>query len=186
MASPIGSSTVWIYEPGTSIQRFEVLHGCVWMQHPVTVVSDDGATLAVRLDPGSRFSFPPHPFGSHPWSSRSAWESTVVLQLHRSGDHYGVWKLFDPAGAFLHWYINFEAPIVRGREGFETDDHGLDLIVLPDGRREWKDVADLHWQRVTGRIDQGTVALVLAAAADVTAQLDAGTAWWSRWDGWTP
>ncbi len=180
------SSTVWIYEPGTSIQRFEVLHDHVWMQHPVTVVSDDGAILAVRVDPGSRFSFPPHPFGTHPWSSHSAWGSTVVLQLHRGGDHYGVWKFFDPAGTFLHWYINFEAPIVRGQEGFETDDHGLDLIVFPDGRREWKDVADLHWQRVTGRIDEGTVGLVLAAAADVVGQLDSATHWWRAWDGWTP
>ena len=69
---------------------------------------------------------------------------------------------------------------------FETDDHGLDLIVYPDGRREWKDVADLHWQRVTGRIDDATVRLVLAAAADVVAQLDSTTSWWSAWDGWTP
>jgi len=180
------SPTVWIYEPGSSIQRFEVLHDQVWLRHPVTVVSDDGATLAVRLDPGSGFTFPSHPFGAHPWSSRAAWGSTVVLQLHRAGDHYSVWKFFDCAGTFLHWYVNFEAPIVRGPEGFETNDHGLDLIVHPDGRREWKDVADLHWQRVTGRIDEGTVGRVLAAAADVTAQLDANAHWWSRWDGWTP
>ena len=110
----------------------------------------------------------------------------MVLQLHRAGDHYAVWKFFDPAGTFLHWYVNFEAPVVRRPDGFETDDHGLDLIVHPDGRREWKDVADLHRQRVTGRIDERTVGLVLAAAADVTDQLDANTHWWSPWDGWTP
>jgi len=177
---------VRVYEPGSIVQRFEVLHGRVWMQHPVTVVSDDGTTLAVRLDPGSRFLFPPHPFGPHPWSSHPAWASTVVLQLHRTGDHYGVWKFFDSHGTFLHWYVNFEAPVVRGRDGFETDDHGLDLVVHPDGRREWKDVPDLHRQRVSGRIDEATVGLVLAAAADVTEQLDAGTPWWRAWDDWSP
>jgi hypothetical protein len=156
------------------------------MHHPVRVVSDDGAILAVRLDPGSEFTFPPHPFGPHPWSARAAWGSSIVLQLHRTGDHYGVWKFFDAEGAFLHWYLNFEAPIVRTPEGFATDDHGLDLIVHADGRREWKDVPDLHWQRVAGRIDAGTVGDVLAAAADVTELLDSNTQWWSRWDGWTP
>ena len=74
---------------------------------------------------------------------------------------------------------------MRVRDGFETDDHGLDLLVFPDGRREWKDVADLHWQRVTGRIDEGTVGLVLAAAADVVAQLNSTTLV-ERMDGWTP
>jgi hypothetical protein len=176
----------WTYEPGATIQRTEVLHGDVWLQHPVTVVSDDGTTLAVRLDPGSAFTFPPHPFGPHPWSAHPAWASTVVLQLHRAGDHYAVWKVFDLTATFLHWYVNFEAPVVRRRDGFETDDHGLDLIVRPDGRREWKDVPDLHHQRVSGRVDDATVGRVLAAAADVTAQLDAGTPWWSRWEGWTP
>ena len=177
---------MWIYESGSVIQRFEVLHDQVWMHSPVTVVCDDGDILAVRLDPGSEFTFPQHPFGPHPWSSRTAWGATVVLQLHRTGDHYGVWKFFDPDGTFLRWYFNFEAPIIRRQAGFETDDHGLDLIVHPDGQREWKDVPDLHWQRDEGRIDQETVSAVLAAAADVSDLLDSNTRWWDRWDGWTP
>ena len=37
-------------------------------------------------------------------------------------------------------------------DGIETDDFGLDLIVYPDGSREWKDVEDLHHQRVEGRV----------------------------------
>ena len=57
-----------------------------------------------------------------------------------TGDRYGVWKFFETDGTFRHWYVNFEAPIVRHDDGFDTDDHGLDLIVHPDGRREWKDV----------------------------------------------
>jgi hypothetical protein len=177
---------MFVYEQGSTVLRLEVLHGQMWMHHPVRVESDDGEILAVRLDPGSPFTFPSHPFGPHPWSASSVWGSSVVLQLHRAGDHYGVWKFFDPAGAFLHWYINFEAPIIRRPEGFETDDHGLDLIVYPDGRREWKDVADLHWQRVTGRIDGDTVGLVLGAAAEVVELLDSRTQWWSRWEDWTP
>lgn len=52
------------FRPGSVITRREVLHDHPWLEHPVTVVADDGTTLAVRLDPGSRFSFfPEHPFG---------------------------------------------------------------------------------------------------------------------------
>lgn len=69
-----------VFQPGSVIQRFEVLHERVWMHSAVTVVSDDGEILAVRLDPGSEFTFPDHPFGPHPWSARAAWGETVVLR----------------------------------------------------------------------------------------------------------
>ena len=106
------------------------------------MVADDGEVLAVLLEPGSPFTFHEHPFGPHPWRDQAAWGATTVLQLHREGDAYSVWKLFDE-GAFRYWYVNFEAPVVRHEGAFDTDDHGLDLIVHPGGRREWKDVEHL-------------------------------------------
>lgn len=41
------------WRPGQTITRREVLHGELWMDHPVTVIWDDGDVFAVRLDPGS-------------------------------------------------------------------------------------------------------------------------------------
>lgn len=163
-----------------------MLHGRVWMQHPVTVVSDDGDVLAVQLDPGSPFTFYEHPHGPHPWSAHAARDATVVLQLLRAQTDYGVWKYFGTDGTFLHWYINFEAPILRHPDAFDTADHGLDLIVYPDGTRAWKDVEDLHRQRAEGRIDLTTVGRVLAAAAEVIDLLDSGTQWWKPWTEWKP
>lgn len=136
-----------LYAAGTIIQRREVLHERLWLEHPVTVVADDGDVLAVRLNPGSPFTFPDHPFGPHPWSAHDAWGASIVLQILRRDKPYGVWKFFDTDGTFRHWYVNFEAPVVRRPGGFETNDFGLDLILHPDGRREWKDVEDLHHQR---------------------------------------
>ncbi|KRF16698.1 hypothetical protein ASG90_10605 [Nocardioides sp. Soil797] len=150
------------------------------------MVADDGETLAVRLNPGSRFNFPEHPFGPHPWSSHTEWGSTIVLQVNRPGSMYGVWKIFETDGRFRHWYFNFEAPQVRTGQAVETHDFGLDLIVHPDGRREWKDVEDLHHQRITGRITSGVVDQVLGAAAELVELLDADRRWWSNWDDWTP
>ena len=175
-----------MFAPGTVVTRREVLHGDAWLEHPVSVVADDGETLAVRLDPGSRFDFPAHPFGPHPWSAHSAWGGTVVLQVNRPGTMYGVWKIFGADGEFRHWYINFEPPQVRRGQAVETGDYGLDLIVHPDGRREWKDVEDLHHQRIEGRISTQIVELVLAAAAELVDLLDADRRWWSSWDEWSP
>ena len=174
------------FTPGSTVQRREVLHGRLWMEHPVTVVSDDGDVLAVRLDPGSPFTFHDHPHGPHPWNSHPAWTGSVVLQLLKADTAYGVWKSFGTDGTFLHWYINFEAPIVRQPNAFDTDDHGLDLIVHPDGTRTWKDVEDLHRQRAEGRIDLATIGQVLAAASEVTELLDTGAEWWSPWATWMP
>ena len=171
---------------GEVISRREVLHGDLWLSHPVTVVSDDGDVLATRLDPGSPFTFPVHPFGPHPWGAPEAWGGSVVLHLSRAQTAYGVWKFFDTDGTFRHWYVNFEPPITRVPGGYETDDYGLDLIIQPDGRREWKDVEDLHHQRAEGRISLETVGEVLATAASLVDLLDEDRRWWAPWDDWTP
>ncbi|MEO6510811.1 MAG: DUF402 domain-containing protein [Nocardioides sp.] len=118
------------YLPGTVVSRREVLHGHPWMESPVTVVSDDGDVLAVELGADSRFTFFDHPFGPHPWGTYSGWSGPTVLQLHRAEAAYAVWMFFD-AGVFRYWYVNFEAPVVRHEDSFDTDDHGLDLIVHP-------------------------------------------------------
>ncbi|WP_164775251.1 DUF402 domain-containing protein [Nocardioides pantholopis] len=174
------------FQRGEVIERREMLHGDLWLTTPVTVVDDDGDRLAVRLDPGSAFTFPPHPFGAHPWAHQSHWGASIVLQLYRSGDLYSVWKLFEPDGAFRHWYLNFEAPMGRGPGHIDTGDYGLDLIVDASGRRQWKDVTDLHHQRVEGRITAQTALDVLAEAARVEAALDADDRWWAPWDDWSP
>jgi Protein of unknown function (DUF402) len=173
------------FRPGAEITRREVLHGRLWLDHPVTVVADDGDVLAVLLEPGSRFRFHEHPFGPHPWSAYDAWGDTTVLQLHREGDAYGVWKFFE-GGVFTRWYVNFEAPVVRHDDAFDTDDHGLDLIVHPDGRREWKDVDHLSELVTSGRMTGEEVLGVLHAAAEVTARLDRDARWWAPWDHWAP
>lgn len=68
-----------MFAPGEVVSRREVLHGDLWLSHPVTVVSDDGDVLATRLDPGSPFTFPGHPFGPHPWRAHAQWGGSTVL-----------------------------------------------------------------------------------------------------------
>lgn len=175
-----------LFQTGQVIERREVLKGELWLTSPVTVVSDDGDRLAVRLDPGSPFTFPSHSFGVHPWAGHTEWGGSIVLQLYREGDLYSVWKFFTPEGAFRHWYVNFEAPLKRGPAHIDTEDYGLDLVVDAEGQRRWKDVSDLHHQRTEGRTSPQTVLDVLAAAAHVEAALERDEHWWSAWAEWSP
>jgi hypothetical protein len=179
-----------MFEPGSTVVLHEVLHGRDWLTHPETVVADDGHELVTLLRPGTPFTFHDHPHGPHPWAAEhTSWEGPALLRATRAGDRYGAWRFYDRVGEvwqprFL--YLNFQAPMVRRADGYATDDHGLDLIVHPDGRREWKDVEDLHGQLAEGRIDEQTVLAVLAETTLVLAELDGGDPWWSRWDDWLP
>jgi hypothetical protein len=173
------------WQPGVTVMRREVLHGRPWLECPVTVVADTGRELAVLLEPGAAFTFYDHPFGPHPWSGRSEWGLTQVLQLYRPHDLYSVWALFS-GGRLQYWYVNFEARLVRRGHAFETCDYGLDIVIEPDGRWQWKDVDDLDEMLLSGRVTSQEVAAVRAEAQKVAAELGAGRRWWSRWDGWTP
>jgi hypothetical protein len=178
-----------MFSPGSTIVHHEVLHGRDWLTHPEMVVADDGRELVTLLTPGTPFTFHDHPHGPHPWADRVGWHGPALLQITRAGDRYGVWRFYDPAPdrwRFRHLYVNFQAPVVRVADGYQTDDHGLDLIVHPDGRREWKDVEHLSGQLREGRIDQSTVLDVLAETEKVLRELDSGDPWWSAWDDWSP
>jgi hypothetical protein len=176
------------FAPGTTITKREVWDGRAWLEHPVVVESDQGpdGVLAVVLADGAPFTFLPHPGGPHPWSHLAAWGNATALQLRRSGDWYSVWKFFSAAGDFDCWYINFERPVVRTTEGIDTDDLELDLVVLPDGERRWKDVEALADRLEQLRFGLDELVAVLRAAADVSDLLDRDDRWWSPWDEWTP
>jgi hypothetical protein len=179
------------FDPGTTIVKREVWDGQPWLEHPVEVVTDGGpddpaGVLAVVLADGAPFTFPPHPGGPHPWSHQETWDGATALQLRRAGDWYSVWKLFDPAGRFDGWYVNFERPYARTAHGIDTDDLELDLVVLPDGERRWKDVELLAARLEQRRFGVDELLAVLRAAGEVAALLDRDDRWWASWDGWRP
>lgn len=174
------------FEAGSRVTVREMLHGQVWLEFPETVVADDGDVLAtLQVDGTPMTQHPEHPFGPHPWSGFSQWSGPSVLKLRRPGEWYSVWHFFD-AGVPRYWYVNFETPVVRAVDGIEVNDLELDLVVHPDGRREWKDVQDLAPHLATGRIAADELGHVLAAATDVWGLLDRDERWWSVWDDWVP
>jgi hypothetical protein len=179
--------TQQLFPPGSFITRYETHHGRVWMDHPVRVIADSGDQLAVLLSPGSTFRFhdDDHPLGPHPWRHQTQWSGPDVLQIYRKATPYSVWMFFD-GQQLRNWYLNFETEVVRRADGFETGDHGLDLIIERDGTLVWKDVEDLYAMYEAGRITSDDVLSILAAARAVTNEIRRGERWWSSWDSWTP
>ena len=122
--------------------------------------------------------FVAHPFGPHPWSGATTWRGPSVLQLHRAGDWYSVWKLMD--GAELRgWRVNYDEPVVRDANSFDVNDLQLDLLIAPDGTLRWKDVEDLAPALASGRMDRAQLDAVLEAAANVADALERGNRWWT-------
>lgn len=111
---------------------------------------------------------------------------TDVLQLYRPGDWYSVWRFFE-RGTFLNGYVNFEMPIIRRADGFDTADYCLDIVIASDGGSwEWKDVDDLDAMLAEGRVTTDEADGVRRAARTVADDLNHGRRWWSGWDGWYP
>lgn len=186
MTRPGGRTVgVTVYERGSMIARREVLHGSVWMQLDVQVVSDDGSVMAVLLRPGAPMAFPVHPFGPHPWSGQPAWAGPTVLQLYRPGDLYSVWMMFRE-GRHTGSYINFEAALTRRDLAFDTVDFGLDIVIDPSGAWRFKDTGDAAAYVATGRMTSAELAAVRQASRTVAAELDQDRRWWAHWDSWLP
>ena len=182
---PTGSSH---FAAGEVVLRREVLNGQLWMQSPVRVVADTPDCLAVVMRPGSPFEFCEHPT-PHPWAAHTAWSGTTVLQLHRPGESYGAWKFFDEEGRFTHWYLNFDEPVVKHLgpvRCYDTDDHGIDLVLPAEGGWHWKDHDEPQAFVAEGRFSQAKADEVMRYAHSVAAQVEDGLRWWSAWDGWRP
>jgi hypothetical protein len=173
------------FAPGSTITVREVWDHHVWLHFPELVVSDDDVLATLQRD-GTPLTFPDHPGGPHPWSHQTHWQGTTALKLRRPGEWYSVWRFFDAGGAVLGWYVNFERPYVRRPDGIDIDDLELDLVVLPEGERRWKDVEHLAARLDQRRFGVDELVSVLRAAAEVTDLLDRDDHWWSPWDGWSP
>ncbi|MGW6908964.1 DUF402 domain-containing protein [Streptomyces sp. NPDC054940] len=93
-----------------------------------------------------------------------------------------------------NWYVNFEHPTRRTRDGFDTFDLAVDLVVAPDlSRLTWKDEDEYAHVRRLGIITDAEHQAVDDARAQVLAMVEQRTgpfaesaAWMSwRWAaGW--
>lgn len=182
-----------MWSSGDIVTRREVLSdGRCWFHVPVRVVQDNDELLATYIATGAEFTFPEGPWpiegGVHPWGHKTRWEGNGVLMLQRPGDAYAIWVFwFGDEREFRGWYVNLQDPFRRTADGYETQDHELDIVIAADGSWEWKDDELLEVRVAEGRFTPAQVAQFRAEGRRIVAQLEAGERWWDEaWATWTP
>lgn len=142
--------------------------GIVGRAWPMTLVRDDDELIAVYLRPGTVFKMAAGT--ARPGQARAAiafdgrhydaiWRNTDALILYRPGDASSVWRYQRADDQTLAmWYINLEEPWTRTEQGFDSRDHGLDVIVAPDlASWSWKDEDEVERDVNAGRLTRTEV-----------------------------
>jgi hypothetical protein len=145
------------FEPGQVITR-RYLRGrwCTWAQ-AMRVVADDERGLLLWQPAGGDFATLVDADGSDlhevapdqmrdPRLAVRGWQGDVLILMPPRAA-YSVWWFFEE-GVFSGWYVNLEEPYVRRRDGVQTKDLVLDIVVTPQRRWEWKDADE--FDRRTG------------------------------------
>jgi Protein of unknown function (DUF402) len=137
----------------------EIWRERVWAARPMTVVGDEGDSVALWFPRGTRWkaptSNPARPWledrgerlaacaAAGAWVFRDAEWDVDTLVLMRAGDWHALWVSWLPGGEHWGWYVNLQEPFRRTALGFETMDLMLDVVVEPDRRWRWKDEDEL-------------------------------------------
>jgi hypothetical protein len=186
-----------VWEPGEqALLRSIEPDGKVHSARPVTVVSDDGQTVALQLVVGTPMVWPEfgdrsdliRKFASGEWTFvERIWTDNDVLILLREGDPYSPQLYRSADGATKLWYVNLQDPVRRTPLGFDTLDHILDVFAGLD--LSWWQLKDEH--ELDEAIELGVVTSeradeIRAVAAHVGEMIDSDDAWWAPWADWEP
>jgi hypothetical protein len=167
---------------------------------PVTVVRDTEDLLAVWMAPGTECVKPVLADGTRlheqPLATRytaprtvirDRWFGTGVLKLARPGEPWSVWLFWEPGWHFKNWYVNLEEPLARWDGGVDSEDHFLDISVLPDRSWHWLDEDEFAEAQRVGLMGSEKAARVRAAGL---AALEVVGAWGppfsDGWEEWRP
>lgn len=181
----IDYATVMPFEPGQVVTR-RYLRGrwCTWAQ-PMRVIGDDESGLLLWHPAGSDFARLIDAGGNtlhevtpdrmrEPKLAVGTWQNYDILVLMPPEAAHSVWWFYQQ-GTFTGWYVNLEAPYIRRPDSVDTNDHVLDLVVMPDRQWEWKDVEEFD-ERIGDPFyfDRPTAEAIRAEGERLTKLIEAG------------
>ncbi|MFD8531064.1 DUF402 domain-containing protein [Streptosporangium canum] len=116
---------------------------------------------------------------------RWTWRETTWLSILTPGAYFSV-NLFFNHHRLDRWYVNFQRPYERTRDGVDTFDLFVDLVVAPDlSSCTWKDEDEYRHARRLGVVTDVEHRYVQDARDEVMAMIEgrrgAFRADWSAW-----
>jgi hypothetical protein len=171
-----------------------ILTGRVFWALPATVVEDSAERSAIWVAPQSpikrpeQIRVPIRQAAASDWThSDKTWFGGGVLMLSEHSSSHSIWPRWDEEGRFGGWYVNLEEPWRRSGFGFDTHDHALDIVVLPDRTWHWKDEDDLAECVEVGLFTPQKAREIRAEGERVIERLEAWTAPFDEgWENWRP
>ncbi|MEW2134188.1 DUF402 domain-containing protein [Streptomyces sp. NPDC005435] len=206
-----------VFESGRTVVRRDVHHSGtarhVWSEHALRVLTDTGDALETACAPGAETRWPAlyadslaegdrsgrvrafDALAAGTWEQTSGrWRDTELRAWKPPTAWFSVNAFYTTAG-LRNWYVNFERPLLRTPDGFDTFDLAVDLVVTPDlAHWEWKDEDEYAHARRLGLVTDTDHRAVDAARAEALAMIGeragpfAEGAGWSawRWNGAWP
>lgn len=203
------------FDAGETVVRRDVHRsGHVWSEQALRVVADTGEALVTACAPGAEAMWPALYAKARADGDRSvrveafdamatgewqltpgAWQETELLMWKPPTAWFSVNALYTSAG-LRNWYVNFEHPTRRTRDGFDTFDLAVDLVVAPDlNSWQWKDEDEYAHVRRLGIVTDTEHRAVELARAQILAMLEerarpfADVGSWATWrwsTAWPP
>lgn len=142
------------FDRGSTVCYRDRQRGKVLWEAPHVVVEDNAERVALFIAPGTSGLCPPDRLRKRhaerllhqEWElAPFTWHTNFTLRLIEHGAAYAIelyWAA--PSWDFRCWYVNLQDPLERVPDGFETQDHTLDLMIDPSGSWSWKDEEDLE------------------------------------------
>ncbi|MFC9843850.1 DUF402 domain-containing protein [Streptomyces sp. NPDC060223] len=199
------------FDTGETVVRRDVHRsGRVWSEQALRVVADTCEALVTACAPGAEVMWPALHAKARADGDRSvrieafdtmatgewqlapgAWQETELLLWKPPTAWFSVNAFYTSAG-LRNWYVNFEHPTRRTRDGFDTFDLAVDLVVAPDlNSWHWKDEDEYAHVRRLGIVTDTEHRAVELARAQILAMLEeragpfADIDYWAAWR-WRP
>src|SRR5665213_1041431 len=186
------------FQPGENTDIREVFRGKVWTVRPVTVIEDTDENLVSYLAPRTLIDYPVDV--EHGEKCFSMWLSgdwelrkkifmpPGMLRIAPHGEPFEVLATVRSEGGVSSWYVNFQEPLRRTSQGFDTMDETIDLLVAPDfSSWQRRDDDELELATSMGVYDQADARRLRDNCASVERSLMTGTVPWNPgWHDWKP
>jgi predicted RNA-binding protein associated with RNAse of E/G family len=173
----------------------ETWRGKIWAARPVIVVKDEPPERMFYVPPGGVMKAPVSPDGRPLRLPVGEWRLEdrpggrhVLSFAWPEVAHAVLASWLAETGEFTGWYVNLQDPLRRSAVGFDTTDHVLDVLVLPDRSSwRWKDEDEMEEAVRRGLFDAKAVERFRQEGARAADRLVRGDPPFDLpWESWRP